>query len=64
MMPEATTADTLNIIDDWAASGSDAAEMPEKVPETKDEKGKSTGRWRGLSAIRAQTSMQDKLLEK
>lgn len=63
-MPDSTTADIFNIIDDLGISGSDAAQSPEKILENDDGKDKGKRRWRGLSALKAQASMQDKLLEK
>lgn len=63
-MPETPTADIFNIIDDLAMSGSDAPQSPENTPETNDGSGKGKHRWSGLSALKAQASMQDKLLEK
>ncbi|CAN8106490.1 unnamed protein product [Discula destructiva] len=60
-----TTADILNIIDDdLAISGSDAAQSPKKSSEHDDAKDVVKRRWSGLSALKAQASMQDKLLER
>ncbi|KAF3761090.1 peroxisomal Pex24-like protein [Cryphonectria parasitica EP155] len=54
------TSDILNAVDESTLQDGDVLQSPEKD----DGKDKSKSRWRGLSALKAQASMQDKLLEK
>lgn len=63
-MDESVT-DILDAIDASTLSGSDAAQSSENPSASKDnEKTQGQRKWRGLSALKAQASMQDKLLEK
>lgn len=55
--------DILNALDDSTISGDDTTGTGNTSPESRRNVGKKSG-WRGLSAFKAQASMQDKLLEK
>lgn len=59
-----SVADILDAIDASTLSGLEAAQSPEKFPEKSDAQNRGKRSWRGLSALKAQASMQDKLLEK
>lgn len=59
-----SVTDILNVIDASTLSGSDAAHSPEQLRDKEHGKNQSGRRWGGLSALKAQASMQDKLLEK
>lgn len=61
---EAPAEDTLNALDDANLSGGDDDTTGNASPQSKRDDGKKSGGWRGLSAFKAQASMQDKLLEK
>lgn len=55
--------DILNALDESNLSGDDTTGTGTTSPESKKGHGNKRG-WRGLSAFKAQASMQDKLLER
>lgn len=57
-------ADSLDTMDASKLSGSDAAQSPGINFDMENVQSSGKRRWRGLSALKAQASMQDKLLEK
>lgn len=59
------TSEIFNPIDESTLPDDDVyGPSREKSSERDDGKDQSKGGWRGLSALKAQASMQDKLLEK
>lgn len=60
---DAPAEDILNALDESNLSGDDTTGTGTTSPESKRDGSKKRG-WRGLSAFKAQASMQDKLLEK
>lgn len=61
---DASMTDILEAIDASTLSGSDTTQNAEKPRDDSSTQSPSKSRWRGLSALKAQASMQDKLLEK
>ncbi|KAJ4396013.1 Peroxisome size and maintenance regulator [Gnomoniopsis smithogilvyi] len=57
-------ADILDAIDASTMSGSDVAQSPDLSSDKSHSQSPGKYRWRSLSALKAQASMQDKLLEK
>lgn len=58
------TEDFLNALEEPILSGDDTTEANSTSPEQSNKNdGKKRG-WRGLSALKAQASLQDKLLER
>lgn len=61
---DASVADILEAIDASTQSGSEATQSRAKLQDDSNTQSPGNRRWRGLSALKAQASMQDKLLEK
>lgn len=60
-----TTSDIFNTVNEPALTDDDTySSSRDKSSEKEDGKHQGKGGWRGLSALKAQASMQDKLLEK
>lgn len=63
-MDDSVADDILDAIDASTMSGLDVAQSPDILSEKNKAQSPGKPRWRSLSALRAQASMQDKLLEK
>lgn len=59
-----STSDIFNTVDESLPDDDVFGHSRDKSSEKGDGKGQDKGGWRGLSALKAQASMQDKLLEK